>query len=116
MREDALHQQLTIFETEHFNFCTYQINVRRDEVEVIHTRVVDGKFRIYAVNEAFVNGGFQIADINAQTGGCICLRVSIYQEHFLAFFCQCCREIDCGCGLTHTTFLISQRNNFSHNV
>ena len=59
------------------------------------------------VDDTFVERAVHLLDIDTQTAGGVCLRVSVNNEDCLLQCGQRCSQIDSSCSLSYTTFLIS---------
>ena len=100
-----------------FYLGTYQINVRRNHLQVIHLGRYYSIGSVYRSYHYLVKGlalsAFRRV-IKSRRG--VSLRVRIYNEHLLLQNGQRSGEIDGSGGFTHTALLICYCDNLSHRL
>ena len=77
-----------------------------DEVQAGHIGFEDGLARVHTIDEAVVDARLHLLDVDAQTAGCVGLRVGIDEQHFLLQRCQRCCQIHRGRCLAYASFLV----------
>ena len=72
-----------MLDIEHFDLCTYEVDMTRDKVQVLRIRLHYGAMRINAVHQTFVDRFVQFANLHTQTGRRVRLGVRIDEQHAL---------------------------------
>ena len=79
--EKTFEDKFAPLETQHFDFCAYEVNVGRNNVEPFDVGGVDGFVNVHSVDDTFVDGAFHLTEIHAESGRGIGLRVGIDEQH-----------------------------------
>src|SRR5271157_5583525 len=57
-----------------------------------------------------IHGVFNIVLIYPDAGGCVALGVHVHEQRLMLRSCNCCSDVNCSCGFSHTSLLITDCN------
>ena len=106
--------QIAVGHGNHFQLRPHQIEVGRNERQVLDGGLLDHVLRFHVSQQAFVDAAVQMIRIEPHAGSGVGLRVGVHQQHFVIQSRQSCAQVYGRGGLAYATFLVRYGNNFTH--
>ena len=116
LRELLFHDVFAVFGVAKLIFCACKCGVRRNDRKIVEMCLNNCVLCRQIGCQNLENCVFQILFHQTNAAGCVTLRVKVDQKYFIAQNAERSCDINRGCGLPDPTFLVCERNNFSHGI
>ena len=83
LRNHVLQQLLATLHIQHFDLRSHKVNMTRNETQILRVRRYNGCVRINSVHQTLIDRVVQLANLYAQTGRRVRLRIGVDQQNAL---------------------------------